>query len=243
MKLYGRNPVLERLKSNPQTIKSIYLQEDDRDAGYIKGKAKARGIAVYTVPKSKIQKLARNLNNQGILAEIEDFYYYPFSDLISEAKERDQTIIFLDSLNDPQNLGSILRSTACLGGFSIVLPRHNSVEVTESVLRVACGADNFVKVAKVANLTIALSEAKEAGFGIAGTVVKGGEDITQMRLPFPLGLVIGSEERGIRDIIRKHLDLTLSIPMSEERLSLNVAQATAIFCYEIIRQRKTKGLA
>ena len=148
----------------------------------------------------------------------------------------------MDGLTDPQNLGNIIRTVACLGGFSIVLPTHDSVEVTETVLRVSAGGDNYVKVAQVSNLNQAILKAKENDFWIAGTVVEEGQSIYEMEWPFPLGLVIGSEPKGIRETIRKNLDMTVTIPMAYERLSLNVATATALCCYEIIRQRQSRHL-
>ena len=147
-------------------------------------------------------------------------------------------MLFLDNLNDPQNLGSILRTTACLGGFAVVLPRHDSVEVTEAVLRVAQGGENYAPVAKVANLSVAIEKAKKAGYWIAGAVTEGGEDITKAKLNFPLGIVIGSEGKGIRQGLIGHLDMKLTLPMRGAGLSFNAAVAAALFCYEIIRQDK-----
>lgn len=240
MRIFGKNPVLERLKSQPKSIRTIYVQEGHPDAGYIQKKANKWGIAVCKVPGSKIQKLARDLNTQGLVAEVEGFSYLSLDDLLQKARTDNGTVVFLDELTDPQNLGGIIRSLGCLGNFFIVLPTHHSVEVTPAVLRVACGADNYVSVAKVANLSQAILAAKDEGFWIAGAVVKGGQDIATARLNFPLALVVGSEQKGIRDVIRRHLDIELSIPMAHERLSLNVSHATTIFCYEIARQRKIK---
>lgn len=237
MKLYGKNPVLERLKTNPKSIRMIYVQEGHPETGYLRKKAAKWGIPVASVPRSKMIKLGRSLNTQGILVEVEDFPYVPYDELLDMAVAKKYSLLFLDSLTDPQNLGGIMRSAACFGGFAIVLPTHDSAGVTETVLRVACGADNYIKTARVANLNHAIAEAKKAGFWIAGTVPEDGQDIQEVLLPFPLGLVIGSEDRGIRDIIRKNIDVALTIPMSRERLSLNVAHAAAIFCYEITKQK------
>jgi len=240
MKLFGKNPVLERLKTNPQSIQGIYIEESHPDAGYVRNKAKKWGIAVAFVPRSKMMKMTRTVNAQGVFAEVADFGYVPYDDLLKEALAKNQCLLFLDNLNDPQNLGAIIRSVACLGGFAIVLPRHDSVEVTEAVLKVASGGDNYVSVSKVSNLGPAITAAKEAGFWIAGTVVEGGQAPWEASLPFPLGIVMGSEQKGIREILLKHLDIRLTVPMSHPRLSLNVAQATTIFCYEIIRQKAKK---
>ena len=241
MKLYGKNPVVERLKSNPQSIKKIFLSENFSDAGYIYAKAKKSGIPVFSIPRSQMLKLGRSNNTQGILVEVDDFIYVDYADLLSQARKKNDTILFLDNLNDPQNLGAIIRSVACLGGFSIVLPIKDSVEVTEAVLRVASGGDNYVSIAKVTNLNYAISLAKEAGFWIAGAVIEQGKNLVQTDLSFPLALVVGSEQKGIREIIKKQLDLALTIPMSHPKLPLNVAQATTLFCYEIKKQKNKKS--
>jgi 23S rRNA (guanosine2251-2'-O)-methyltransferase len=238
MRLYGKNSVLERLKSKPKSIQRIYIEDGHLEGSYIRQKAKQWGIPVCSVPSSKIQKLTRAINAQGILMEVEEFRYVPFAELLGEALKRNHTLVLLDGINDPQNLGVMVRSLACLGKFSIVLPTHGSVGVTEAVLRVACGGDNYVPIARVSNLNQAIATAKKAGFWIAGAVVTEGEDLRKVQLPFPLALVMGSEQKGIREILRKQLDKALTIPMQHQRLSLNVAQAATIFCYEIARQRK-----
>lgn len=235
MKLYGKNPVIERLKTNPKSIQKIYLQEGHPDGAYIRKKAVQWGLPVIIVPASKLNKLARDLNTQGILVEVEDFGYVPYADLLSGRKD---TLVFLDGITDPQNLGALMRSLACLGRFGIVLPTHDSVGVTESVLRVACGGENFVRVARVSNISQAIAKAKEAGYWIAGSVVKDGQDISQVEFPFPVGLVVGSEQKGIRTVVQKEVDLCVTVPMAQPHMSMNVAHATAILCYEIVRQRK-----
>ena len=241
MKLYGRNPVIERLKSNPKSIRKIYLEENQADAGYIRSKAKQWDIPVSFVPRSKMLKMSQSMNTQGILVEIDDFVYTPFDDLLNRVIEKKNCILFLDNLTDPQNLGAIIRSVACLGGFAIVLPTHDSVEVTEAVLRVASGGDNYVPIAKVSNLSQAIAATKKSGFWIAGAVVEGGKSLIETLMPFPLSLVVGSEQKGIREIIRKQLDLELTMAMAHTKLSFNVAQATTIFCYEITKQKNKQS--
>ncbi len=240
MKLYGKNPVLERLKTNPKSIHKIFIEEGHVEAAYIRKKAKKWNIPVFSVPRSKMLKMGQTHNTQGVLVEVEDFPYVEFDTLLENAVEKKRVLVFLDSLNDPQNLGAIIRSFACLGNFSLVLPKHDSVDITETVLRVASGGDNYIKVAKIQNLNNAIVKAKEAGFWVAGTVVKGGQTLWETKLPFPLGLVIGSEQKGIRDVIRKHLDIELTIPMAADRMSFNVAHAAAVFAYEIIRQQNER---
>lgn len=236
-RLYGRNSVSERLKADPQSIQHLIL---DREQGAkdIEHLGRAKGIPIRYLSAREFEKISRNIRSQGIIAEVEGFTYSDFEDMFNQSKEKVSTLLFLDNLNDPQNLGSILRTAACLGGFAVVLPKHDSVEITEAVLRVASGGENYVPVAQVTNLSSAITEAKKKGYWIAGAVVKGGENLTKAILRFPLGLVIGSEAKGIRLGLLKQLDFTFTIPVEGAQLSLNVAIAAALFCYEALRQRK-----
>lgn len=237
MKLYGRNPVIERLKSNPHSIRKIYLEQGHRDGAYIRRKAQKWGLPVFVVPASKLTKMARNVNVQGVLAEVDGFLYVDYAELRETALKKKQTLVFLDGVTDPQNLGAAMRSLACFGGFVIVLPTHKSVDVTEAVLRVACGGENFLQIARVANLSQAVQKARDDGFWIIGTVTKDGTDITRAALTFPLGVIIGSEDKGIRPVMHKVIDQAVTIPMHQSRMSMNVAHATAVIAYEILRQR------
>ena len=238
MRLFGRNSIIERLRANPASIKKIYIQHGFKGTLLIHKKARQHAIPTLPVPQSKIMKIGRDRNSQGILADVEEMVYVPYEELLETALKKNRCLVFLDGLNDPQNLGAIIRSLACLGKFSIVLPTHDSVSVTEAVLRVASGGENYVPFARVSNLGNAIKKAKAEGFQIAGAVVQGGKCLTEVELPHPLGLVIGSEQKGIRDVNAKLLDIELSIPMACDTLSFNAAHATTILCYEITKQKK-----
>lgn len=237
MKIYGKNPVLERLKANPKSVRVIYVEAGHPEHSYIASKAKKYGIPINVVGEHKMIKLGRTLNTQGLIMEVTDFEYPDYEDILDTAEEEGLTLLFLDGLTDPQNLGAIIRSVGCLGGFVVVLPTHDSVHVTDSALRVACGGDNYVKICKVNNLGQAVEKAKKKGFWIAGSVVKDGQDVRGVQLPFPLGLVVGCEEKGIREVVQQRLDMKLTIPMAHPRMSLNAANAAGMFCYEISKQR------
>ncbi|MEK7578610.1 MAG: 23S rRNA (guanosine(2251)-2'-O)-methyltransferase RlmB [Patescibacteria group bacterium] len=236
-RLYGRNSILGRLKENPKSIKKLLIEKDIR-AGDVEQICKSENIPVCYVPEREFNNISGDIRAQGIIAEVEHFRYASFEDVLDKSLENLPVILFLDNLNDPQNLGGILRSAACFGGFAVVLPKYDSVEVTDAVLRVAQGGENYVPACQVNNLSWAIETAKKAGYWIAGAVVEAGEDLTGVRLNFPLGLVIGSEAKGIRQGLLKHLDLKLTIPMQKTKLSFNVSIATALFCYEVYRQRK-----
>lgn len=229
----------ERLKADPKSIKKVMIQSD-AEAPDIEKACKSHKIPVERLPKNGFLKIAQAVRTQGVIAEVTEFKYTYLEDILRLEKEKFLTLLFLDNLNDPQNLGGILRTAACFGGFGVVLPRHDSVEVTEAVLRVAQGGENYVPVAKVANLSIAVEKAKKAGYWIAGAVIEGGQGLTDVKLNFPLGIVIGSEGKGIRPGLAGHLDMRLTLPMAGAELSFNAAVAAALFCYEAARQRTGK---
>ncbi len=236
MKLSGKNPVLERIKSNPKSIRRLFIEEGHAEYEYVQKKCHQHGIPIMIVPYTKIQKMANSTSTQGILAEIEDFVYADFNDLLQVALTKNRILIFLDNITDPQNLGGIVRSAGALGVFDLVIPTTEAVGVTEAVLRVACGGENFLSIAKVSNLANAITKAKDAGFWIAGTSIVDAKSLYDVKFESPLGLVFGSEAKGIRDVVRKKLDCEVMIPM-KERMSLNVSHALAIFCVEALRQR------
>ena len=238
MRLFGRNSVVERLRSNPKSVKKIYIQHGFKGTLHIHKKARQWNIPILPVTQSKMMKIGRDRNTQGVIGDVEDFVYVPYDELLETAFNKKRSLIFLDGITDPQNLGAIIRSLACLGKFSIVLPTRDSVSVTETVLRVASGGDNYVPIAKVSNFGNAIKKAKNEGFQIVGAVTRDGNDLNEFTLPHPLGLVVGSEQKGIRDVICKQLDVKLSIPMAYDTLSFNVAHATAVLCYEITKQKK-----
>ena len=237
MRLYGKNPVLERIKANPRSIRKLYLQKRT-DLSEIVREAKEAGLTFESVDKKWLKTKCGDGHTQGVMVEVKEFEYVPFAKILAECLENISIPVFFDGVTDPQNLGAIIRNIACLGGFSMVLPEHGSAHVNETVLRVASGGENYVNIARVANAAAAIKKMKEKGAWIAGAMASGGEDILKTDLVFPLGIVIGSEGKGIRPGIRKYLDAGLSLPMRGAALSYNVAVAASIFCYEINRRRR-----
>lgn len=236
MDLYGKKPVLERIRSDPGSIKKLYLQRST-DLSEIVREAKNAGINFVSVEKSWLRDKYGGANTQGIMAVIDDFNYVSFTEILSDCVDRSITPIFLDGVTDPQNLGSIIRNLACMGGFSIVLPEHNSAHVNETVLRVSCGGENHIKICKVKNSVNAVNAAKDKGIWIVGAAADNSENLIDTELATPLAVVIGSEGKGIRPGIKKCLDISLSLPMSGAPLSYNVAVAASLFCYELIRRK------
>ncbi len=232
MFLYGKNSVQERLKADPESIRRVFVQRNFKAPDIIKT-IRSLNIPVESVTEKELLRIKRADRLQGIVAEVNKFAYTPFGELVDSRLSP----VFLDSINDPQNLGSIIRILACFGGFAVVIPKHGACEVNDTVIHVASGGENHVPVALVTNLSSALREAKTAGYWAVGTVVDGGEDINTASLPFPMCLVMGSEGKGIRPGLQKLLDLKVTLLMKGAQLSLNVAMACAVFAYEIDRQR------
>lgn len=235
--LHGNNSVLERLKSNPASIKKIFLQ-DSYNAPQIEKLIKDKKIPLERLSLKQLSRIKRAPNLQGIIARVEGFRYFSFDDLLSYPKDKKLTLIFLDRIYDPQNLGAIIRTAACFGGFAIIIPKHKACGITETVLHVAQGGENYVPISMVTNISSAVREAKDSGYWIMGAVTDSdAKDLDQVSLPFPLGLVLGSEGEGVRYGVEKHLDIKARIPMRGAPLSFNVTMACAILCYQIARSR------
>ena len=236
--LYGKNSVLERLKSDPQSIRKIFMKEDYK-LPEVEKLIKKNHIALEKIPLKELATMRPAKDLQGILARVGRFHYTPFDDLLSRDPSQRPAFLFLDRINDPQNLGVIIRTAACFGRFAVVIPEFEACEVTEAVLHVASGGENYVPVSKVHNLTQAIIAAKECGYWIVGGVVdEQARELQTIDLPFPLGLVLGFEGKGIRPGVAKQVDIRVRIPMEGAALSFNVAMACSVFCYEITRQRK-----
>jgi 23S rRNA (guanosine2251-2'-O)-methyltransferase len=236
--LYGRNSISERIKAHPESVRTVYVREGLSLPSMEKLMAQKR-IPCERIPASSLDKMRPQKDLQGVVAKVDRFQYTPCDDLINDALQRGHTLIFLDRVNDPHNLGVIIRLSACFGGFSLIIPSREACQVNETVLHVASGGENYVPIASVNNLSPAMDEAKKLGFWMVGAVVdEEGEDIAKVSLPFPLGVVVGSEGSGIRKGLQKRLDMRARIPMRGAPLSFNVSMACGIFCHEITKQKQ-----
>ncbi len=240
MKLFGKNPVKERIISAPGSILKLYLQKRT-DLSDIVLSAKEAGLDFDSVEKEKIEKMCPGMHTQGVVAEVQDFIYFPFTGIVDLCLNKSSIPVFLDSVTDPQNIGSIIRNLACMGGFSLVLPEHGVPEVNETVLRVANGGENHIKISRVTNIATAISKIKEKGILVAGAVLdQDSVNVFDADLALPLAVVIGAEGKGIRPGVLKHLDIMVKLPMDGAELSYNASVATALLCYELVRRRSRK---
>ncbi|MEM7816583.1 MAG: 23S rRNA (guanosine(2251)-2'-O)-methyltransferase RlmB [Candidatus Aenigmatarchaeota archaeon] len=236
MFLYGKNSVFERLKVNPQSIKMIYLKENF-SLSSIEKLIKDKKVPFKRLASKEFFKIINSSrNHQGIIALVEEFKYAVFDELVYS--DKNLIPIFLDRVYDPQNLGAIIRTCACLGGFFIVIPKHKACLITETVLHISQGGENYVPICMVSNFPNALISLKKRGYWIVGaTLRQDALNIEKISFSFPLALVLGSEAKDLRYGVDKFLDMRVKIPMREANFSLNVAMACAIFCYEISKQR------
>lgn len=236
MLLYGKKSVWERLSTDPQSIKKIIKADNFNDPD-IERLISKHNISTEILSAKKVQDLKQAKNVQGIVARVEEFRYIDFDRLLDQIDKL--TLVFLDRINDPQNLGVIIRTLACFGGFAIVLPEAEATHVTEAVMHVASGGENYVSISKVIDLQKAVSKAKKRGVKILGAVVDHQADNIQIiQLAFPLGIILGAETTGISSQLQKLIDQKVFIPMPGAKLSFNLAMAATIFSYEITKQKK-----
>ena len=235
--LFGRRPVIELLRAGRGAHK-ILISERTRPApalDEIRRIAASRGIPVQTVPGGELEGIVADGNHQGVVALTPRYRYAQLRDLLAAPGAG---ILFLDGVMDPHNLGSLLRSADGAGFAGVVVPAHRSVAVTQTVRRVAAGAAEVVSVARVANLAGAIEEARKAGLWIAGLDGDAEEDVWVSNLMEPpVGLVLGSEDRGLSRLVRQRCDALVRIPSAGRLGSLNVAVAGALAMFEVARRR------
>jgi 23S rRNA (guanosine2251-2'-O)-methyltransferase len=231
----GRRPVLEMLR-NEGAVEKVFFAEGMAPAkvlGEIRRRATASQIPTKTVPKQEIERLAEGTNHQGVVAQAGRYRYRSLGDLLSPAA----ALLFVDGITDPHNLGSLLRSADGAGFTGVVIPMHRSVAVTPAVRRVSAGAAEVVPVARVPNLSQALDEARRAGLWILGMDEGAEGDLWASELAAPpVGLVLGSEDRGISRLVKEHCDDLVKIPQAGKIASLNVAVAGAVAMFEVARR-------
>lgn len=236
----GKHPVLEAMKAG-RALNKIFLYKDAQRhlVQPIMEEAKARGIVVQTVDKRKLDQLAPEMQHQGVVAQAAPIAYAEVEDLLARAAERGESpfIVLLDEIEDPHNLGSILRTADCTGVHGVIVPKRRSASLTAVVAKTSAGAVEYVPVARVANLVQTMEKLKEAGIWIAGADAGAPESFHQTKLTGPIAIVIGSEGKGLSRLVREKCDFILSLPMFGHVNSLNASVAAGVILYEVVRQR------
>jgi 23S rRNA (guanosine2251-2'-O)-methyltransferase len=239
-RIEGRNAVREALKAG-RALEKLYVQKGVSDAVIreITAGAAEQGIRPFLTEKEKLDALSQTGRHQGVIAEIAAYEYAEVSDILKAAAEKgeDPFILLLDGIEDPHNLGAILRSAHLAGAHGVIIPKNRAAGLNATVAKVSAGAVNYIHVARVTNLSRTMEELKQKGLWFVCADMDG-EVMYRQNLTGPIGLVIGSEGDGVSALVRKHCDFITRIPMSGQIDSLNASVAAGILAFEVVRQRK-----
>lgn len=240
--IYGKNPVWEALCSEAQ-IDTLYLSDSllrHQIAKYIV-KAKKAGAILKEVPDSKLQQLCGSTAHQGMVLSLAICSYVSVGDILTVAQQKgeDPFLIIADELEDPHNLGAIIRTAECVGVHGIIIPKHRSVGINGTVFKTSAGAASYLPVARVTNITAAIEQLKEAGVWVYCADMDG-QAYDQADYSGGVALVIGSEGRGVSRLVKEHCDVVVSLPMKGKIQSLNASVAAGILLYEVCRQKSSK---
>ena len=239
----GRNSVLELLESE-KDINKIFITKGERHGSINKiiAIAKERNVVIVEKDKRKMDEMAQNENYQGVIAIVPPFEYCEINDILQHAKQKneDPFILVLDGIEDPHNLGSIIRTAETAGVHGIIIPKRRAAAVNSTVNKASAGAVEHMKIARVTNISDSIQKLKDAGLWICGTDINTDKYYYNQDLTGPLGIVIGNEGSGISEKVRKNCDFTVKIPMKGKVTSLNASVSTGIIIYESVKQRILK---
>lgn len=235
----GRNPVLEILKTERE-VEKLYILKGELQGSINKiiGIAKDRNIVMQQVDRNKLDSLADGNTHQGVVALITSYDYSTIDDILNKAKEKNQPpfVIILDGLEDPHNLGAIIRTAECGGVHGVIIPKRRSAQVNQTVYKSSAGAVEHMLVAKVNNITNTIEELKDKGLWIYGADIDGRDYHFNTSLKGPIALVIGNEGKGLSRLVKEKCDVLVKIPMQGQISSLNASNAASILIYEVVRQ-------
>ncbi len=235
----GRNAVLESLKSG-KPVDKLLVQEGagEGSVNTILREAKKAGVVIEYVPKERLDAISKTGRHQGVIVSCAAYEYAEVEDIIAAAKEKneDPFIVVLDGIEDPHNLGAIIRTAHQAGAHGIIIPKRRAVGLTATVAKTSAGAINYMPVAKVTNISQTIEELKKEGIWFACADMDG-EVMYRANLKGPIGIVIGNEGEGVSRLVKEKCDFTVSIPMKGQIDSLNASVAAGVLAYEIVRQR------
>jgi 23S rRNA (guanosine2251-2'-O)-methyltransferase len=236
MIVYGANPVFEAIRANPARVRYIAIaKEHSGRMQKLIAEAREAEVAVRFLPMQQVNKLAGRGVHNGVIAEVAEGAYADFDDVV--AREETKFVLILDGITDPQNFGAILRVADGFAVDLVVIPEHESVGLTPAAIKASAGASEWVAVAEVTNLARAIETLKEKGFWVYAAAADG-DRADAIDFTGKVALVLGSEGKGVRRNVLEHSDRSVSIPMYGHVDSFNVATATAILCYEVVRQTR-----
>ena len=231
--VYGRHPVEALLDVRPREVRRLWVVDG---SGPVADLARRAGVNVETVGKDRLEQLAKSNQHQGVVAEAEEFPYADLDDVLPP--DRPALVLALDSVQDPHNLGALVRSAECFGATGVLVPQDRAAQVTASAAKASAGAVERVPVAKVVNLARALEQLKERGVWVTGLAGEGAEPLDRVDLTGPVALVVGAEGTGLRPLVRKTCDRVAGIPMMGRTGSLNASVAGGVALWTAFSQRK-----
>lgn len=239
----GRNPVIELLKSGKE-IDKIYILKGNLQGSIKKivAMAKDKNILIQEVDRFKLDKMADGNVHQGVAALVTGFKYSTVDDILKKARDmgEDPFIIILDGIEDPHNLGAIIRTAECAGAHGVIIPKRRSARVNQTVYKSSAGAVEHMLIAEVTNISDTITKLKDQGLWIYGADMNGEDYHFNTNLDGAVGLVIGNEGKGISRIVKEKCDVLIKIPMVGKISSLNASTSAAILMYEVIRQKYEK---
>ena len=242
--VYGRHSVIALLESDRQINRLWLIPKIKKDSQFAEllQQAKKKGAFIDEVTNQRLDVLTNKSNHQGVVAQVAPYQYLPISDLINQANAQTKTPIILiaDSIEDPHNLGAIVRTAEAFGVQGIIIPQRRAVGVTSTVIKVAAGALESIPIARVINLNKTIKQLQEAGFWIYGMAAESSKLLHKIDFPKAVVLVVGSEGSGLGSLVEKNCDELVAIPLKGKTPSLNASVATSIFIYEVCRQRQAK---
>ncbi|MEW5819995.1 MAG: 23S rRNA (guanosine(2251)-2'-O)-methyltransferase RlmB [Cyanobacteriota bacterium] len=244
--VYGKNSVEALLKTSERPINKLFVlnnSKNDKKIGFLLKLAKDKHIPVSVISKDKLISILKdsNVNHQGIIASISPVEYADFEDTLNKlkAKETFPLIVILDGVEDPQNLGAIVRSSEVLGVDAVIIPERRSAAVTSIVAKVSSGAIEFIPIIQVTNIVKTIEKLKQLNFWVVGSeYTPESQDVYNVDFNMACAIVMGSEGKGLSRLVKESCDILIKIPQFGKTNSLNVASALSIVLYEIIRQRK-----
>ncbi len=241
-RIEGRNAVIEAFRSG-KTIDRLYVLDGCQDSPVrtIIREARKHDCLIDFVTKERLDQMSETKKHQGVIASTAAYSYATVEDIMETAKEKNETpfLLLLDGIEDPHNLGAIIRTANLAGVHGVIIPKRRAVGLTATVAKASAGAINYTKVAKVTNLTATMKELKKEGLWFVCAAMDG-ETMYRQNLTGPICLVIGNEGEGVSKLVRENCDFTASIPMFGQIDSFNASVAAGILTYEIVRQRSEK---
>lgn len=240
--IYGRHTVEEALEEQPENIDKIFLRDTLKSDSVrnVTDQASRNRIPVSHVPGPKLYDLVGNVNDQGIVALMSAVSYIDYGEWIDEKldKSSNPAILLLDEIEDPRNVGAIVRTAAAAGIEAVLVPKHRQAPINAAVYKTSAGTADRIPIVRIGNMNQTIMDLKEEGFWIGGLDQNGEDPLWEQEFEVPMAFVIGNEEQGISQKTLEHCDFNISIPMLNRVPSLNASVSAAILCYEWLRQRE-----